>query len=60
MAEVRLFVEFLYQLTHFGDVEEVVRIFQLIVGLDASVDVLAFQVVEATTMRGVDIAEAIG
>ena len=59
MAEVRLFVEFLYQLTHFGDVEEVID-FQLIVGLDASIDVLAFQVVDATTMRGVDIAEAIG
>ncbi len=36
-------VEFLYQLAHFGNVEEVVKTLQLIVGLDAFVDVLAFQ-----------------
>ena len=52
-------VEFLYQLAQFGDIEEFVD-FQRVVGLDAFVDVLAFQVVEAITMRGVVISEAIG
>ena len=52
-------VEFLYQLTHFGDVEEVVDI-QLVVGLDTSVDILAFQVVQTRMVGGVAIAEAIG
>ena len=52
-------VEFLYQLADLWNIKEVVD-FQRVVGPDAFVDVLAFHVVEANTMRGVVISEAIG
>jgi hypothetical protein len=54
--KTRLFgVELLYQIANFGNVEEVVRIVQLIVGLDAFVDVLAFQVDETGTVGGLPV-----
>lgn len=52
-------IELLYQLAHFGNVEEVVDV-QLVVGLDARVDVLALHVVQSAAVGGIAIAKAVG